>query len=101
MLNGFAAQDLVRQRQDALRKYEIDVDYHGADLSVPTQIEDMVAATERRFGSIDIVVHDAVRRHYAHLDELPVEQWHYALAVNLSAPFHIIRLTMPGMKKRK
>lgn len=101
MLNGFAAQDLVRQRQDALRKYEIDVDYHGADLSVPTQIEDMVAATERRFGAIDIVVNNAVTRHYAHIDELPVEKWNYALAVNLSAPFHIIRLTMPGMKKRK
>ena len=101
MLNGFADPDVVDERQSALRKFDVQVDYHGADLSVPAQIEEMVAATERRFGSIDIVVNNAVTRHYANIDELPVDKWNYALAVNLSAPFHIIRLTMPGMKKRK
>ena len=28
-------------------------------------------------------------------------KWDYAVAVNLTAPFHVIRLTMPGMKRRK
>jgi len=62
-----------------------------ADLSVPEQIDDMVAETRRRFGQIDIVVNNAVTRTYANIEDLPVEAWNYALAVNLSAPFHIVR----------
>src|SRR5687768_4449224 len=69
MLNGFADPNLVKERQATLRSFDVDVDYHSADLSVPAQIEDMVAATERRFGSIDIVVNNAVTRHYANIDE--------------------------------
>jgi 3-hydroxybutyrate dehydrogenase len=75
--------------------------YHAADLSAPDEIEGLLAATERRFGAIDIVVNNAVVRHYANIEDLPVEKWYYALAVNLSAPFHIIRRTIPGMKQRR
>jgi 3-hydroxybutyrate dehydrogenase len=60
-----------------------------------------VATTEARFGAIDIAVNNAVTRTWGNIDELAVERWNYALAVNLSAPFHIIRLTMPGMKRRQ
>lgn len=101
MLNGFGDADMVKERLSTLSDLGVAADYHGADLSIPSQIEDMVATTERRFGAIDIVVNNAVTRHYAHIEELPVEKWYYALAVNLSAPFHIIRLTIPGMKKRR
>lgn len=101
MLNGFGDEALVRDRVGMLRGLDVEADYHGADLSVPSQIEDMVAATIRRFGGIDIAVNNAVTRTWGCIDELPVEAWNYALAVNLSAPFHVIRLTMPGMKERR
>ena len=101
MLNGFGDAALIETRVKALRDLGVDADYHGADLSVPAQIEDLVAATEARFGAIDIAVNNAVTRTWGNIDELAVERWNYALAVNLSAPFHIIRLTMPGMKRRQ
>ena len=101
MLNGFGEEALIRARVQALRDMGVDADYHAADLSVQSQIEDMVAAAERRFGTVDIAVNNAVTRTWGHIDELPVEKWNYALAVNLTAPFHVIRLTMPAMKKRK
>lgn len=101
MLNGFGEEALVRDRVETLRALDVDAEYHGADLSVPSQIEDMVAATVRRFGGIDIAVNNAVTRTWGYIDELPVEAWNYALAVNLTAPFHVIRLTMPGMKERR
>jgi 3-hydroxybutyrate dehydrogenase len=101
MLNGFGDRETVAQRIATLTATGVQADYHGADLSIPAQIEGMVAAARRRFGAIDIVVNNAVTRHYAPIDELPVEKWNYALAVNLSAPFHVIRLTMPDMKARK
>jgi 3-hydroxybutyrate dehydrogenase len=101
MLNGFGDDETIRSRVQQLRGHGVEADYHGADLSVPSQIEDMVAAAERRFGAVDIVVNNAVTRTWGLIDELPVEKWDYAVAVNLTAPFHVIRLTMPGMKRRK
>lgn len=101
MLNGFGDAVLVDERVRELRALGVDADYHGADLSVPAQIEDLVATAERRFGAVDIAVNNAVTRTWGCIDELPVDKWDYAVAVNLSAPFHVIRLTMPGMKRRR
>lgn len=101
MLNGFGEATLVGERVAALRDVGVDADYHGADLSVPAEIEAMVGTTERRFGAVDIVVNNAVTRTWGAIDELPVDKWNYAVAVNLTAPFHVIRLAMPGMKRRR
>jgi len=100
MLNGFGPEDLVRERVAGLRGLGSDAHYHGADLSEPSQIEDLVAAAQQRYGRVDIVVNNAVTRFDAEIEALPVDKWSYALAVNLSAAFHLIRLTLPGMKRR-
>lgn len=101
MLNGFGEQALIDERVATLRAMGVDAHYHGADLSEPAQIENLFGAAEQRFGKVDIAVNNAVTRTWGFIDELPVEKWNYALAVNLSAPFHVIRLAMPGMKKRQ
>jgi len=100
MLNGFGDAAVISDRVQLLRDLGVDADYHGADLSVPAQVEDLVATAQRRFGTVDIAVNNAVTRTWGEIDELPVEKWNYAVAVNLTAPFHVIRLTMPGMKRR-
>lgn len=101
MLNGFGDASFVQERLAQLGALGVNAGYHGADLSDPAQIEDMVASATERFGAIDIVVNNAVTRHYANIEDVPVEKWDYALAVNLSAPFHIIRRTIAAMKQRK
>jgi len=100
MLNGFGDAAVISDRVQLLRDLGVDADYHGADLSIPAQVEDLVATAQRRFGTVDIAVNNAVTRTWGEIDELPVEKWNYAVAVNLTAPFHVIRLTMPGMKRR-
>ena len=100
MLNGFGPESLVAERLAGLRALGADAEYHGADLSIPAQVEELVAATASRFGKVDIAVNNAVTRTWGEIDALPVEKWNYAVAVNLTAPFHVIRLTMPGMKQR-
>src|SRR5450432_416989 len=77
MLNGFGDAALVHTRVTALRDLGVDADYHGADLSIPAQIEDLVATTETRFGAIDIAVNNAVTRTWGNIDELAVERWNY------------------------
>jgi 3-hydroxybutyrate dehydrogenase len=100
MLNGLATEEKAADSVQKLQVQGANVAFHGADLSDPAQILEMVKETERQFGPIDVVVNNAVTRCYAIVEELPIEAWNYALAVNLSAPFHIIRLAMPGMKQR-
>ena len=71
-----------------------------ADLSQRGAIEAMMADLLGRCGAIDILVNNAVVRHFARVEEFPPEEWDRALAVNLSAPFHLIRLALPAMKQR-
>ena len=100
VLNGFADAAAIETLTAELKKNGVDVMYHGADVGKPNEIEDMIKAAQSRFGAIDILVNNAVTRHYAPIEDFPVDKWERALAVNLSSCFHTIRLALPEMKRR-
>jgi 3-hydroxybutyrate dehydrogenase len=97
-LNGFGAEAMIEERVAEIAALGVKARYHGADLRDPAQIADMVETTRQAHGGPDIVVNNAVVRHFGAIENFAPEHWNEALAVNLSAPFHIIRLAMPGMK---
>jgi 3-hydroxybutyrate dehydrogenase len=101
MLNGFGDQELIAERLATLRRHGVAAEYHGADLSKPAEIEALVGETRRLLGEVDILVNNAVARHWDSIEDYPPEKWEQALAVNLTAPFHLMRLTMAGMKQRR
>src|SRR5260221_13454280 len=72
----------------------------AADLSQRAAIEAMMADLLSRLDAIEILINNAVVRHFAPVERFAPERWEEALAVNLSAPFHLIRLALPAMKKR-
>lgn len=87
---------------DAISKeFKTGALYHGADVGDHTQIEDMFGATVAKFGTVDIVVNNAGIRIFSPIDECSPEDWDRVLSVNLSAAFHTIRLSLPGMRARK
>jgi 3-hydroxybutyrate dehydrogenase len=100
VFNGFGEDDAISKQRAALERHGSGVLYHPADVGKPADIAAMIEAAHTRFGGVDILVNNAVTRHFAPIEEFPVEKWDLALAVNLSAAFHTIRLTLPGMKKR-
>ena len=81
-------------RAEIARSTGVTVDYVRADLTSLPDIEALVEGA----GRVDILLNNAVVRHFAPLDQFPVERWAEALAVNLSAPFHLTRLLLPGMR---
>jgi len=95
MLNGFGAVAEARAEIEALG---VEVDYHGADMSRPAEIEDMMAFASDRFGRIDILINNAGIQHVAPLDSFPTERWDAILAINLSSVFHTTRLALPAMR---
>jgi 3-hydroxybutyrate dehydrogenase len=101
ILNGLVTGgEDERPRDELSRKHGVEVRFHGADLRVPERIADLMQFVNDTFGGVDILVNNAVVRHFAPVEDFPVARWNEALAVNLSAAFHTIRLALPGMRKR-
>ncbi|MDR3537037.1 MAG: SDR family oxidoreductase [Acetobacteraceae bacterium] len=98
MLNGFAPQETIDARVADLRAMGVQADHHPADLREPAQVEALVQATGEAFGGPDILVNNAVVRHFGPVEDFAPAHWDEALAVNLSAPFHAIRHAIPRMK---
>ncbi len=97
MLNGFGDVEPIKKE---IAAHGVEVDFHGADLTKPAEIEDLIRATEKRFGAIDILVNNAGIQHVATVENFPVDRWDAVIALNLSSAFHTTRLALPGMQKR-
>ncbi|MBL27513.1 MAG: beta-D-hydroxybutyrate dehydrogenase [Rhodospirillaceae bacterium] len=101
VLNGFGDDAAIEAlRSEIGEKSGVEVLYHPADLARPDDIAAMMTAAAERFGGVDVLVNNAVVRHFARVDDFPVERWDEALAVNLSAAFHTVRLALPHMRAR-
>jgi 3-hydroxybutyrate dehydrogenase len=101
VLNGLGDPARIEvQRSELERSHGVRVLYHGADLAVPDEIAELMRAAIAAFGAVDILVNNAVVRHFAPIHEFPVAAWDEAVAVNISAAFHTIRLALPGMRAR-
>jgi 3-hydroxybutyrate dehydrogenase len=94
VLNGFGDTEGPRQEIAALG---VQVDYHGADMSRPAEIEAMMAFAAQRFGRVDILVNNAGIQHVARIESFPPERWDALIAINLSSAFHTTRLALPAM----
>ena len=102
MLNGFGdAAAIEKQRVDMEAKCGVKVAYHGADMSKPQQIADMIVKAQAAFGGVDILVNNAGIQFVAPIEDFPPEKWDAIIAINLSATFHAIRAALPLMKQRK
>lgn len=97
MMNGFGEKDAAMAQ---VKAFGVEVDYHGADMSKPAEIEAMMQVAEKRFGTVDILVNNAGIQHVANIEDFPVDRWDAIIAINLSSAFHTTRMAMPGMKQR-
>jgi 3-hydroxybutyrate dehydrogenase len=98
VLNGL--DDGSKAAADIAARFGVTSIFVRADLSQEAEIETMMKDIVGRFGHLDIVVNNAVVRSFAPVEDFASADWKRALDVNLSAPFHIIRRALPGMKAR-
>ena len=98
VLNGFG--DVDGPRAEVLAAGQAAgarVAYHGADMSRPADIEDMLKYAAAQFGRVDILVNNAGIQHVASVQDFPPERWDAIIAINLTSAFHTTRLALPGM----
>ncbi|KAF1047041.1 3-hydroxybutyrate dehydrogenase [Xylophilus sp.] len=99
VINGFGDAEAAKQAvQKAGAAHGIRVVYHGADLSKPAEIEDLIRFAEKEFGRVDILVNNAGIQHVAPVEDFPVEKWDAIIALNLTSAFHTTRLVLPAQK---
>ena len=99
VLNGFGDVDGPRAEVLAAgQAHAVRVDYHGADMSRATDIEDMMKFSAAQFGRVDILVNNAGIQHVASVQDFPAERWDAIIAINLTSAFHTTRLALPAMQ---
>ena len=98
VLNGFGDVEGPKAEIAALG---VKVAYHGADISKPAEIEDMMQFAAGQFGRsrVDILVNNAGIQHVARIEDFPPERWDAIIAINLTSAFHATRLALPAMRQ--
>ncbi|MGB9115466.1 SDR family oxidoreductase [Bradyrhizobium sp.] len=99
VLHGIDEPDSVEPARVALQaRHGTTAVYCRADLSELSGVERLMTFAREACGGPDIVVNNAVVRHFAPIEQFSAADWQLSLAVNLTAPFHIIRLALPAMR---
>ena len=99
MLNGLEPTAAVSSKLAAIQSAAVGkIAYCQADLSHDQGVLALMDQTAQTLGGVDILVNNAVVRHFAPIETFDVARWNAALSVNLSAAFHTVRLSLPGMR---
>lgn len=88
------ALELNQQQADRALALQADVRNYGEMLAA-------IAATEKAFGRIDVLVANAGVGHFAPIDQLSPELWHETIDTNLTGVFNSVRAALEALKKSK
>src|SRR5262249_45748002 len=88
VLNGLGVgAEIAKTRDQITADFGVKVGYSPADMTKPTAIADMIAATLVEHGRLDVLVNNAGIQHVAPLEQFPLQQWDAFLAINLTSYF--------------
>lgn len=100
MLNGFSDAATVDSIKKDLGTLGVKVAYHGADVTKPDQVAEMISATASAFGSVDILINNAGIQFVAPVESFPIDRWDAVIATNLSSAFYAITKAVPLMRQQ-
>jgi len=101
VMNGLGEMNAIeRARAEMAETHGVEVLYHGADMTKPSEIADMVRAAKAEFGELDILVNNAGVQHIDPVENFPDDKWDLIIAINLSSAFHATKAAIPIMKEQ-
>jgi 3-hydroxybutyrate dehydrogenase len=99
VLNGFGDAAAIEADRAAIEAQTgVRVRFHGADMTKPAEITDLVDFAKREFGRLDILLNNAGVQHVDAVEEFPPAKWDQIIAINLTSAFHTTREAVPIMK---
>ncbi len=100
MLNGFGEPGVIAAARDRVAATGAKVSYHGADMTRPREIAELIEAATKELGTVDILVNNAGIQHVAPVQDFPGDQWERIISINLSAAFYASKAVLPQMLAR-
>lgn len=97
---AIVACGIVEEANAALQAELADALVLSADVSVPDQVSDAVAAGVDRFGGLDIIVNSAAVHPYGTATSTDFETWNKAMSVNIGSIYLTAHFGIPEMIKR-
>ncbi len=91
-----AGRDKTRTEQ--LRDQGEKVQTWVGDLTSAVACDELVAATIRQFGRLDVLVNNAGIFEAANAEDTTDENWQQTIATNLTAPFYLSRAAVPHLR---
>lgn len=101
VINGFGPLTEIEAITNELSTFGGKAMYHGADMTKPREIADLMATAAAEFGTVDVLVNNAGIQHVSPVEEFPTEKWDQIIAINLTSSFHTMKAAIPGMKAQK
>jgi 2-deoxy-D-gluconate 3-dehydrogenase len=100
VMNGLGEMTAIeRARAEMAEAHGVEVLYHGADMTKPDQIADMVAYAARELGRLDILVNNAGINIRKAPQDYSVEEWHEVMDTNLTSAFVASQAAYPHLKQ--
>ncbi len=84
---------------EELAEKDIPAEVVTCDVTDPDDIDAMVDRTLERFGSIEILVNNAGGAGSERTEDLDLEDWQWALELNLTGPFLCTKAVAPAMRE--
>lgn len=101
VINGLGDAAAIEATRKGIETKGVQCLYHGADMTKPDQIQNMIETAIKTFGSLDILVNNAGIQFVSPIEDFPPEKWDAIIAINLTSAFHTIRHAVPQMKKQQ
>lgn len=108
ILNGLGSQQEIQAAIDSCKSSssnnnngDVKVHFEAADLSKASEIDTMMKNISNKFGGVDILINNAGIQFVSPVEKFPVEKWDQVIAINLSAVFHTVRLSLPFMRQNQ
>ena len=101
VINGLGDRRKIDEKTTKIADiHGVEARYHGADMTRPDEIAEMVAFARSEFGRLDILVNNAGVQHVEAIETFPENKWDAIMAINLSSVFHATKAAIPLMKAR-
>ncbi len=99
-INGFIDNSSIEQILNQLKTLGADaVMYHAADMTQPTEIEDLVNSVNSKFSSVDILINNAGIQYVSPIENFPADMYEKIIQINMSSSFYASKAAIPIMKR--
>lgn len=86
---------------EVAQAHNVQTLFVDADLRDRAAADTLMDRAQDAFGTVDILINNAVIRHFAPIEHFATEDWDEELAVNLSAAFRLVQRCLPPMKAQR